>query len=429
MMKKRFVIVLIFLNVPLITKAQTKINVQDISNFWQAYDSVKTTSDKTMQLAFIEKIYLGTNTEGIKYLKAMEGHTASDFLSFMTNAKEKLESIRPFTMSAIDQKPEIDEKLRYFKKIYPSFVDGEVFFIIGTGIFGGRPRGRNLVIGTEVVATDKADYAVNMVLHEYVHCQQKLQNTALLSQTILEGMADFVAELVDQKPLALKFPDSHNAFGLKNEKAIWKEYKKFMGSEKFGETFDWLYGSKGRNINGIMMRDLGYYMGYAFCRSYYQNAIDKTAALSEMIKYDFSSNEKAKEFLIKSGYGNAKDQAFIKNLKFAPVIESKKKIVYREVGFEIKNGLVNFKFEAPKGIDINSIETVTLAGSFNGWNPANKAFDMKKDGNSFVFSIPINSLEKGVIHEFKFVINHAQWQNIPENAKNTKEGNLTFKID
>ena len=423
---KKLGILLLF---PFYTFGQTIVHTEDISNFWQAYDSIQTTKDIVKQAYYIQKLYLDKESEGIKHLKSNEGHKVADFLKFIETTKQRLEQIRPYTLSVIHQKPEIDRKLAYFKQIYPQFVDGEIFFVIGTGVFGGRPLGKNLVIGTEVVATKEPDYAVNMVLHEYVHCQQKLKSVSLLSQTIIEGMADFVAELVDQKPLSEKFPDGHNAFGLKNEKVIWNEFKKFMGDDGKGGTFDWLYGTKGRSINGQSKTDLGYFMGYMFCKSYYENAKDKKLVLSEMINYDFSTNESAKAFLIKSGYGNADDKEFIKNLKFARYSESKNKIGYVEIGYEIKSTEVVFKYEVPKGTDPSKIESVTLAGNFNGWNPENMVFDMKQVGGVYTYSIPKNSFEKGKIYEFKFVINHKQWQSIPENAKNTMKGNLTFKID
>jgi hypothetical protein len=409
--------------------AQTKVNVQDINNFWVAYDSVNSTKDIEKQKAFIQKLYIDPGSEVVKYLISFQGAKAMDWVKYIANQKEKLEVIRPYTLNAINQKPEISSKLAYFKSIYPAFVDGEVFIVMGTGVFGGRPNGRNLVIGAEICANSKPDWAVNMVLHEYVHCQQKLVATSLLSQTIIEGMADFVAELVDQKPLALTVPSGHNAFGLKNEKAIWVEYKKYMGSEKLGNTFDWLYGTKGRTINGVAVQDLGYFMGYVFCKSYYEKAPDKTMALSEMINYDFSSNQKAKEFMIKSGYGNADDQDFIKNLVFGPVKEIKKELVLKNYGIAITEKEVVFNFKAPSNYAEADIQAVTVAGQFNGWNPQNKAFDMIKTGQGYLLTLPISNFEKSKTYEFKFVINRDQWQNIPEDAKNTKGGNLTFQIN
>jgi hypothetical protein len=424
-MKTKLILSVLLLNAVNLT-AQVKVNTQDISNFWVAFDSVNTTNDVNKQKAFIQKLYIDPGSEGVKYLQSFEKTTCTDWVKFIAETKDKLFSIRPYTLNAILQKPEIDVKLAYFKKIYPAFIDGEVFIVMGTGVFGGRPNGRNLIIGAEVIANEKPDWAVNMALHEYVHCQQKLTYTNLLGQTILEGMADFLAELIDQKPLAKTVPNGHNAFGLKNEKAIWDEYKKYIGSENKGELFDWMYGSKGRTINNVTKNDLGYFMGYVFCKSYYDKAPDKTKALSDMINLDVSSNQSCKDFMIKVAYGTTKDQEFVRNLVFAPYKEIKKKIDYKTYGYTITENEVVFDFKPP--FEDSDIKTVTLAGVFNGWNPQNKAYDMQKSGDKYTLALPIKDFQKGKTFEFKFVINHSDWQNIPEDAKNTKNGNFTFEI-
>jgi hypothetical protein len=425
-MKTRLNLLFLLLN-SAITFAQVKVNTQDITNFWVAFDSVNTTTDQNKQKAFIQKLYLDPGSEGVKYVINFQNAKAIDWVKFIADTKDKLVSIRPYTINAILQKPEIDAKLAYFKKIYPAFVDGQIFIIMGTGIFGGRPNGRNLIIGAEVIANEKPDWAVNMALHEYVHCQQKLTYTNLLGQTIIEGMADFVAELADQKPLAKTVPGGHNAFGLKNEKAVWEEYKKFIGSEQKGQAFDWLYGSKGRTINGIQVKDLGYFMGYVFCKSYYDKAPDKTIALSEMINYDVSTNQSCKNFMIKAAYGTEEDQTYIRNLVFAPYKEIKKMIFYKNYGYTITKTEVIFDFKPH--IENLDIKTVTVAGVFNGWNPQNKAYDMQKVDDKYLLALPLKDFQKGKTYEFKFVINRSEWQNIPEDAKNTKDGNFTFEIN
>ncbi|MGL4630704.1 MAG: DUF2268 domain-containing putative Zn-dependent protease [Leadbetterella sp.] len=426
---KKFVLFNFLCFVSILLNAQVKVHVEDIANFWQAYDSLKTTQDPEKQRHFIQKIYLDKGSEGVKYVMKEEGGTdAEDWLKFITSSQNKLEVIRPYTLNAIHQKAEIDSKLKYFKKIYPAFVDGEVFIVIGTGFFGGRPTGHNLVIGAEVIANSKPDWAVNMILHEYVHCQQKLNMRIFLGSCILEGMADFVAELVDQKPLAETIPSGHTAFGLKNENAIWDDFKKYIGSNSQTTTYDWLYGTKGRSINGVTKRDLGYFMGYAICKSYYQRAIDKTAAISEMINYDFSNFQNCKDFLIKSGYGSPEDQVLINNLVFGPVKEVKKEIIFKQYGYQMNTSEVMFEFPAPSDIEPKDVQSVTVAGNFNGWNPLDKSYDMKLEGNTYILKLPKSNLEMNKVYEFKFVINRDQWQPIPEYAQNVLNGNLSIEI-
>ncbi|MNN04245.1 hypothetical protein D3C81_1169660 [compost metagenome] len=50
------------------------------------------------------------------------------------------------------------------------------------------------------------------------------------------------------------------------------------------------------------MRDLGYYVGYAITRGYYDHALDKTAALKTMIELDYSDPAAVQAFVDASGY-------------------------------------------------------------------------------------------------------------------------------
>ena len=53
--------------------------------------------------------------------------------------------------------------------------------------------------------------------------------------------------------------------------------------------------------------DLGYFIGYAICKSYYLNANNKTAAIRKIIELNFSSKKKVHAFLERSGYPGWKD--------------------------------------------------------------------------------------------------------------------------
>ncbi|WP_310379303.1 hypothetical protein [Flavobacterium sp.] len=111
--------------------------------------------------------------------------------------------------------------------MYSEFKDGDVYFAIGLGVFGGRPTAKNLIIGCEIMAKDTPGWAVSIVLHKYVHTLQKMSFNALLAHSISEGSADFIAELVNQKSLRESYPQGYIDFGYQNEEAIWEKYKKF----------------------------------------------------------------------------------------------------------------------------------------------------------------------------------------------------------
>ena len=121
---------------------------------------------------------------------------------------------------------------------------------------------------------------------------------SLLSQCLVEGMADFVSELVLGQRLADRFPDGHIAFGEKYEAEIWQEFQKDMYRD-IGSSKGWLYAEK--EIAGKSCRDLGYFVGYKICKRFYDKAKDKKQALAQMIELNLS-DENAKEFLLQSHY-------------------------------------------------------------------------------------------------------------------------------
>jgi len=84
-------------------------------------------------------------------------------------------------------------------------------------------------------------------------------------------------------------------------------------------------------------------------------------------------------------------------------------------------------------LDAKLIKSVAVAGSFNDWNPQNKAYQMvAKGSDTYELVLPKSQFERGKTNEFKFVINEVGWTTTPKNALNTDNsgyGNLTFQID
>ena len=434
-MQKKYLFYFLTVLCAFTTKAQTVFHTKDIENFYQAFDSVQTTTNTEKQINFVQKLYLDKGSLGVKYAinNSVDGGkiaTAKHWTELMLHAKENFVRIRPYFENLPFQMKILEPKFNYFKEQYPAFKDGNVYFIIGLGMFGGRPeqQGPNLFISGEVLANDKPDWAVSIVLHEYVHTLQKQSYNALLAHCLNEGACDFIAELINQKSLRETYPKGYIDFGYTNEKAVWKEFKKYMSSNEKGKFFDWLYGAEGRNLNGKKVKDLGYFMGYRICKAYYENAKDKKQAIKDIIEMDVSSDEKAREFLIKSGYVPKADLTWIKNFKFGQIKELKKGVKLIQYGYQLDKEKVIFTFELPENKKNEEIECITIAGSFNGWNPKDLNYKLTQNANNvYQLMIPKTNF-KEKYNEFKFVINGENWQTIPENAKNTQNGNLTLEI-
>ncbi|WP_445453953.1 DUF2268 domain-containing putative Zn-dependent protease [Flavobacterium sp. 25HG05S-40] len=428
-MKKKILLLLIIGNV---ATAQNRAVTTDITNFWALFDSIKKVRNPKDKINLVQKMYIDKGTIGLKTVINHFRYSAETWVDYIDKNAGTLDRIRPYTLTAYKQQETLDTKLADFKKVYPNLSNSGIYFVIGVGEFGGNAIKGNCIIGAEVIANDQPDWAVYMALHEYVHTQQTSKVYDLLAHCIDEGMADFVAELLLDKKIAEYNPSGYIAFGLQNEKEIWERFKIYLGSDYDNGNFhNWLYGSKGITINESTMKDLGYFMGYQICKSYYNNSKNKNKAIAEMLGNGFKTNEEAKNFLLQSGYVPDEDIAFVKNVKFGKITPPKENIIKVIYGYRIENNDVVFEYKIPKSMDKSLIKTVTIAGTFNNWNPNDSNYIMtfnNKDKYELRFSKNKFNISKP--EQFKFVINENGWQNPPETALNVdgKDGNLILDL-
>lgn len=292
-------------------QTSSKIYTSDIANFWIAYDKIQSTTDTIQRINFIQNLYIDKASTGLKGFIKARNFTASEWVkSFETYPKFWI-SIRPKTMSIIDNKEQIDKIFKKFRRLYSSFHQPEIYFTIGCFKGGGTVINGNLIIGSELAASDKTIDAselsqsnqdrmkmntgvIFLTIHESVHTQQKLKNEnySLLGNSLKEGSADFIAELLINKTVEAPYIE----YGNKNEKNLWQKFKTEMYQENLD---DWLY-----NIRFIKDKpaDLGYFIGYTICKTYYNNSKNKKQAIKEIIELDYNNIKKCEEFLKKSKY-------------------------------------------------------------------------------------------------------------------------------
>ncbi|WDF46195.1 serine hydrolase [Chryseobacterium sp. KACC 21268] len=111
------------------------------------------------------------------------------------------------------------------------------------------------------------------------------------------------------------------------------------------------------------------------------------------------------------------------------LIDSHNKNIY---GYRLTDDKVIFSYQHDKRLDADLLKSISIAGSFNDWNPENKSFQMiRKDNHTFELEIPKSQFEKGKEYQFKFIINRVRWMQAPSNALNAdkKDKNLILKIE
>lgn len=316
-MNKTFLILIftITINSTIICQnTKTEISTIDIENFWIAYDSIQQTTDKTKQLNFIQKLYLDKATVGLQDFIISREHTAKKHLDNILKYPKFWVSLRPHTFEIKAYNKKINKIMSRFKKLYPSFTQPNVYFTIGCLNSGGTTTKNKILIGSEIAcsnsnvdASELSDWlqgvfkdqtdVISMVAHEVGHTQQKNGdsendgNSNLLGYCIGEGACDFISELILNKPVISQYMTYGNTY----EKEIWKLFQLEMLGQ---ETKNWLYnGDEAPNGNA----DLGYFVGYKICKSYYDNSKNKKTALKEIIELEYTK-ESVATFLEKSKY-------------------------------------------------------------------------------------------------------------------------------
>lgn len=285
------------------TSDKFTIETSDIPNFWKAYDSIQNTTEKAKVFS---ELYLDKASESFKKMIALSGdiRNPENYLKSFEEYPKFWNSLREPTLELQNIEGEIVECYQKVQELYPSFKPGDVCIFIGVrSIQASVPNGGNLIfMGGELnLQFDKVNLSEfkpeetfpyqnstkSTIVHETIHLQQKGDAKSLLGQAIIEGSADFLAELFLDEP----YKSQAYIYGRKNEEKLWTEFSKEMNS---ADISNWFYIESGKKDRPA---DLGYFIGYKITKSYYEKAKEKEKAIREIIEVtDF------KKFLETSGY-------------------------------------------------------------------------------------------------------------------------------
>lgn len=270
---------------------KARLVTSDIDNFWRAYDLASQETDGEKKKAIFQREYYDKGSQGLKDFIVLRLGKIDSFVGTLNKYPLYYRSIRQESLKVNSMKDKITRSLRKLKSLYPDAVFPDVYFMIGKLSTGGTTSKNGLLIGTEMYCRTKAtpetelgqwlkevlksiDTLPAIVAHEIIHFEQdNASGGTLLAQSINEGSADFLGEMIAGQNIN---PHLHT-FGNPRERELWQEFKKEMRGNVMTK---WLY-------NGSMAKDrpadLGYYIGYKICESYYQKAKDKKQAIKDIL--------------------------------------------------------------------------------------------------------------------------------------------------
>jgi uncharacterized protein YjaZ len=114
-------------------------------------------------------------------------------------------------------------------------------------------------------AADVGDRFVHLIAHEYVHVQQPgasvdVEQPTLLYQTLLEGGAEYVAELISGQPA-----NAHLRRWTQGRECALE--RAFVQDSMGTDLSKWLYNGPGDDAR---RGDLGYWIGYRIARTMFR---------------------------------------------------------------------------------------------------------------------------------------------------------------
>ncbi len=283
---------------------RAQLVTSDIDLFWRAYDLVA--RDTAHAEAIYQREYFDKGSVGLQDYFELKIQSVKKFAKNQRTKPEFYRAIRPATLQVASMTPQIRAGFVKLKQIYPEARYPAVYFVIGRWTSGGTASSNGMLIGTDQMsgtpttplgelnlwqrnALGQLASLPGLVAHEQIHYIQKSsEDPSLLHGAILEGMADFIAELTTgQNPDARLQP-----YGLAHEKEIWADFTKEMGGSNWK---NWI--ANGNQETAAKPADLGYFVGYRICQSYYQELADKKQAVHDILNIsDYPA------FLAKSRY-------------------------------------------------------------------------------------------------------------------------------
>lgn len=297
---------------PCAGQSHTGVYSEDITHFWEAYVSLEQASSYEDSLTFVQQLYLDRASDGLKEFMTKRELKAEKYIANFRNHPAFWASLRQSTDRIPQYTTTIEAVFDSYRQVFPDFREPAVCFAIGVMSTGGTISKEWILLGTEIVladsSVDKSELSAwlksvtpekvqvaEFVAHETVHLLQPYGfaylwgslRHRLLTQSIHEGAADFIAKTVSGSSINKNI----YTYGQQHEVELWQEFQQSMLGNDISQ---WLYN--GNNTDG-RPADLGYYIGYKICEHYYENADDKTKALQEII-----SIKNYKRFLKKSGY-------------------------------------------------------------------------------------------------------------------------------
>ena len=295
--------------------AMANLFTQDVTNFWEAFDSIQTTPDTLQQMDYLQRLFLDKASPGQLAMFEVRQYQPQEYLQAITAYPQFWAAMRTKMNEAPNFAAQIQEGIDRFRKMYPKLKTPDVYFTVGVFRSPGTTLDSMVLIGAEMVLgdasvpteefPDRLDYFAEYLqgnpnenvaflnVHEVVHTQQQRPPYILLYQSVYEGIAEFVAEqIMEQNSTTPAI-----SYGQANADSVRGVFEEQMWSG-WGIR-NWLYNNK---QNPFATRDLGYFVGYAIAENYTASIGDTQEAIANLIEIDYQDSTNFFQLVDQSNY-------------------------------------------------------------------------------------------------------------------------------
>ncbi len=289
----------------------------DIDHFWEAFYLIQAEKDKQKRIQLFQEMVIDRGSPGLQLIMQARRYSVEEYVEAIVNYPKFWESIKENMYQAKVLGPQLLDGIQRLRKVYPDLKPANIYFTVGVFRTGGTIMDGQVLIGTETAmagphahtdelpdnpqfnnlrkywAAQSLDHICLTNVHEYIHTQQSsIMTSNLLFKCVNEGIAEFISCHIMETPSN----SPAIAYGFDNEERIKAAFVKDMFQK---EVKYWLWSSQ-KNEFGV--RDLGYYVGYAIAKRFYDNAENKMAAIKTMIELDYKNKKAVEAYVESTGY-------------------------------------------------------------------------------------------------------------------------------
>jgi Predicted Zn-dependent protease (DUF2268) len=270
---------------------KVKIINSDITNFWKAHDLAIKNPEKAKEIYMKE--YINKGSDALQFYFVNKIDNIENFVFHHNVKKNFYSSIRKQSMKTKKYIKAYKKSFKKLKEIYPEAIFPPIYFVMGKFNSAGTISSDGLILAIDQAAlietTNVSELTIweknnissfqelpYTVAHELIHYEQDgmASSRMLLKDAIEEGMADFIGELISGKTANERL----HVYAKGKEKIIWQEFKKEMLGN---DSSNWIANADQETAE--KPADLGYWVGYQICKSYYDQHSDKKKAIYEML--------------------------------------------------------------------------------------------------------------------------------------------------